>query len=132
MENKTVVAVGYYFSMFNTDEVEHINLTNVGRIKLNGEFYTVFKGRTFEDSEKVDTLMDGDIVELNLREYPIRKNIYLYDVTDYRLHMGDTDEEWDIDTLKEYPNFLGFADEHNELVRCDGRLDGLKVFDFNG
>ena len=57
---KKAVNVGYVFNIFDEKDLNGINLKEVGRdfVELHGDIYPLLCGETFEDSKKVDVLLD--------------------------------------------------------------------------
>ena len=57
---KKAVNVGYVFNIFDEKDLTGINLKEVGRVfvELHGDIYPLLCGETFEDSKKVDVLLD--------------------------------------------------------------------------
>ena len=60
-EEKIIVAVGTQFAL----SVISIGLQSVGRIDFGDYNYPIFKGCTFEESQKVDKLFDSGTVEVH-------------------------------------------------------------------
>ena len=51
--------VGYEFNIFDDEETSHISLKKTNDfVEVNGAFYPVYRGVTFEESQKVDALLD--------------------------------------------------------------------------
>ena len=63
------VGVGRVFQIVSGKDVRDIDLTDTGTIiEVNGERYPLLKGTTFEESEKIDVLLDNK-GELRLSDY---------------------------------------------------------------
>ena len=59
IEVKLAVGVGYEFAIINSDEVHGISLKNThSLVSVNDEVYPLYKGETFNDSKKIDEIMD--------------------------------------------------------------------------
>lgn len=64
MEKRIAVGVGYYFNLVSNQDVKHIELEETGTyLDINGKMYPLYKGTTFEESKKVDAVLDvvGDL-----------------------------------------------------------------------
>lgn len=66
MENRYAVAVGYNFGFIPSEDLSEIKLKEVGTVRYEGKNRTLYKGSTYEDSQKIDALLD------RYGEYPIR------------------------------------------------------------
>lgn len=58
MDNRYAVAVGYNFGLIPLEDLSEIKLKEAGAIRYEGKSRTLFKGETYEDSRKVDMLLD--------------------------------------------------------------------------
>lgn len=57
---RLAVGVGYEFMVVSSDLVRDIRLVRTNQLVLvNGETYSLYKGLEYEDSTKIDNLMDG-------------------------------------------------------------------------
>lgn len=69
--NKIAVAVGYSFGVVSKEDVKHINLSPIGKfVEVKDEIYELYTGNTFEDSGKIDSLLDG-IEEYSINKYSV-------------------------------------------------------------
>lgn len=67
------VKVGYYFNLFEEQEVSHISLEPTGsRVCVDGTIYPVYRGRTAEESKKIDLLLN-EIGDLPLKDYRVKE-----------------------------------------------------------
>ena len=56
---KKAVNVGYVFNVFDEKDLIGINLHEINAyVKFHGDIYKLNVGNTFEDSRKIDDLMD--------------------------------------------------------------------------
>lgn len=58
MDTRYAVAVGYKFGFIPSGDLSEIKLKEVGAIRFDGKNQALFKGETYEDSRKIDTLLD--------------------------------------------------------------------------
>ena len=67
------VKAGYSFNLFPEDDLSHISLeqTNV-KVRVDGETYPLYRGTNYEESQKIDSLLD-EHGELPIREYKVRE-----------------------------------------------------------
>ena len=57
---KLAVGVGYEFTITTSDMVNGIALKRTEKlVSVNGEIYTLYKGLDYEDSAKIDAIMDA-------------------------------------------------------------------------
>lgn len=60
-KEKIAVGVGYCFTVVHPERVAHIALKKTETIvEVNGDFLELYKGETFEESQKVDVLLDSE------------------------------------------------------------------------
>ena len=70
MSEKVALKSGYYFNIFDKDIVNaDLEITDT-RIKLNNQIYRIYRGKTFEDSQRIDDLFGNDM------GYPISEYKY--------------------------------------------------------
>lgn len=56
---KKAVNVGYSFNIFNPEQLEGIELKKMDVfVNFRGDIYPLYNGKTFEDSKKIDKLLD--------------------------------------------------------------------------
>ena len=69
--NQIVLKVGTEFILVDSENLEGINIEDTGRqVEVNGGVKNLFRGQTFEDSEKVDQLIDiGGHQVLKINDY---------------------------------------------------------------
>lgn len=69
--DKVAVCVGYSFNLFSTEETKHIKLKGTRvYVNVNGVIYELHSAISFEESTKVDLLLDLN-GELLIKEYRI-------------------------------------------------------------
>ncbi len=72
MENEIAVGVGYYFSLVNSEETSNIELVQTGSyVKIDGVEYPLYKATTYEDSKKLDNLLDKH-KEYSVKDYKVK------------------------------------------------------------
>ena len=72
--DKVAVCVGYSFNLFSIEETKHIKLKGTGGyVNVNGVNYELHSAISFEESIKVDRLLDlnGELLIKEYREYRI-------------------------------------------------------------
>ena len=66
------VSVGYYFAVVNDEVVKNINLRETGeKVRYEGMILPVFCGETYEDSVRVDRVLDI-YGQYNLSKYKVK------------------------------------------------------------
>ena len=59
-ENLIALGVGYSFIIVDVRDVTHISLKNTNsKVSVDGREYVLYKATTFEESQKVDDLIDS-------------------------------------------------------------------------
>lgn len=67
------VKVGHYFNLFEEQEVSHISLEPTGgRVCVDNIIYPLYRGRTAEESKKIDLLLN-EIGDLPLKDYRVKE-----------------------------------------------------------
>ena len=80
---KIAVGVGCVFSILHPDTVKAIKLKSTNTIvKVFNETFVLYKGETFEESQKVDALFDtGLFPQYNINDCRVDTEAKEYDVT---------------------------------------------------
>lgn len=53
------IRAGYEFNIFDDEELSHVSLDKTNSfVEVNGAYYAVYRGTTFEESQKIDALLD--------------------------------------------------------------------------
>lgn len=74
-ETKKALGVGLSFQLFNENEISHIDFKKSDTVvNVAGIEYNLYKGRTFEESKKIDILLDN-LKEINKEELLIKDYI---------------------------------------------------------
>lgn len=74
---------GYEFNIFDDEETSHISLKKTNDfVEIDGAFYPIYRGTTFEESQKVDTLLD-EKGGLSVSEYKV-SSPFQETITKYR------------------------------------------------
>ena len=85
--SKIAIGAGYGFAIVNSSDVKGIALKNTNQlVKVNGEIYPLYKGQTYEDSRKIDNVLDNCDNEMNIPTHIVNK----YSLT---LCKGESKEE---------------------------------------
>lgn len=71
IEVKIAIGVGEKFAIVNANDVKHIQLKNTGTlVESDGEWFALYKGVTFNESQKVDNFFDENSVnEMYINEH---------------------------------------------------------------
>lgn len=86
IEVRIAVGVGEKFAIVKTGDVKHILLKNTGTlVEVDGEWFALYKGETFNESQKVDKLFDENKV----------KEMYINDHL-YNRESEDDEDEYDV------------------------------------
>ena len=66
---KLAVGVGYYFTIVNSEEVRNIKLKSTNQcVVVEDVSYVLYKGETYEDSRKIDAILDKH-TEMSISEH---------------------------------------------------------------
>ena len=71
MERKIAVSAGYYFGIIEESKTKGIELVlafQKGYILKDNQEYQLYRGKTFDDSRKIDHILDG-ISEFKISDY---------------------------------------------------------------
>lgn len=69
-QKKIAVGVGYVFTVVDADLVQHINLVEtLTTVKVDNEYFVLHKGASYQDSLKVDELLDALDNEMQISDY---------------------------------------------------------------
>ena len=72
---KVAIGVGYYFAIVDSSEAKNIRLKQTNTlVNVEGETYMLYKGETFEESQKVDRLFDTGISTYPINDYIVKDN----------------------------------------------------------
>ena len=72
MEEKIAIKSGYYFKIFDKDEVSiELEKTDI-KVKYNDSIYNIYRATTLEDERKVDELFGNDMGNY-IDDYEVKK-----------------------------------------------------------
>lgn len=72
MNDKVAVKSGYYFLLFNKNEIpETFRKSNI-KVKLEEEIYDLYKGTSLEDERKIDAMF-GDRMGFPISEHELKE-----------------------------------------------------------
>ncbi len=68
------VGVGNFFALVESDDIKGIEIKKSNTIvKVGNEKYDLFKGETFNDSQKLDFLLDKN-KEFSIKKYSVKQH----------------------------------------------------------
>ena len=112
-EDYIAVAVGYNFGIVPSKELEGIQLKPSGAIKFENENWNLYKAATFDESRKIDVLLD------RFGEYPIKD----YQVEDFNQSFDTVKENSVWITI--YKDILGIEDNIDNITSICVQKDWL-------
>ncbi|MDO5714789.1 MAG: conjugal transfer protein, partial [Tissierellia bacterium] len=130
VEDKVAVKVGYYYALVDREKTKDIGLEETGsrvyprKDNPQGKVYTLYKGKSFEESQKIDSLFDemaSQMKDVNLRNlndvFTLEKE-GLFEISDDEV--TSFKEGYDIDVRS-----LGqqFPDYYNDLYVLNKNLE---------
>lgn len=74
MNERIAISVGYCFAIVEKTSTNHISLKKTDtKVFVDGESFDLYKGVTYEDSRKVDEILDRtDVQERDISQYTKR------------------------------------------------------------
>lgn len=72
MNNRVAVKSGYYFELFDKDEIPSTLEKMKQKVKVNNTKYDLYQGTNLEDERKIDTMF-GDKMEYSIDDYIVEK-----------------------------------------------------------
>ena len=138
LDNKIAVKVGYYYAIVDKEKVADIALEKTGtkiypsENNFEGKIYPLYRGTTFEESQKVDKLFDEIAVgmkEVNLTD--LNDLFYLNNQGLYEISRDTVTEEkagydFDISSFGEqFPNYYEDIYVSNKNLRIDDAMQNI-------
>lgn len=72
MNNRVAVKSGYYFELFDKDEIPSTLEKMKQKVKVNNTKYDLYQGTNLEDERKIDTMF-GDKMGYSIDDYIVEK-----------------------------------------------------------
>lgn len=67
--SEVALGVGYSFNLFHEEDVSHIDFKETGvKLSVDGNIYILHKATTYNESRKVDSLLDSN-GEMRVSDY---------------------------------------------------------------
>lgn len=73
MNNRVAVKSGYYFELFDKDEIPSTLEKMKQKVKVNNTKYDLYQGTNLEDERKIDTMF-GDKMGYSIDDYIVEKS----------------------------------------------------------
>ena len=70
---KVAVKSGYYFEIFNKDEIPSTLKKSDSKVELNNQVYDLYKGTSLEDERKIDSIF-GDRMGYFIDDYLVKES----------------------------------------------------------
>ena len=72
MNNKVAVKSGYYFEIFNKEEIPTTLVKSKQKVKINNIQYDLYQGMSLDDERKIDDMF-GDRMGYSIDDYIVEK-----------------------------------------------------------
>lgn len=72
MNDKVAVKSGYYFLLFNKNEIPETLKKSNTKVELGNQIYDLYKGTSLEDERKIDKMF-GDRMGFSISEHELKK-----------------------------------------------------------
>ncbi|HEO3244242.1 TPA: DEAD/DEAH box helicase family protein [Streptococcus agalactiae] len=137
-DNKIAVKVGYYYTVVDKEKVVDISLEQTGtkvypsKDNVEGRVYPLYRGTTFEESQKLDKLFDE--IAANMKETNLTDLNDLFYLNNQGLYEIDRDivteekEGYDFDISsfgEQFPNYYEDIYVSNKNLKIDGAMQNV-------
>lgn len=137
-DNKIAVKVGYYYAVVDKEKVADISLEQTGtkiypsNNNFEGKVYPLYRGTTFDESQKVDKLFDE--IAVSMKETDITRLNDLFYLNNQGLYEIDRDivteqkEGYDFDISsfgEQFPNYYEDIYVSNKNLKIDGAMQNI-------
>lgn len=138
VEDKIAVKVGIYYALVDKEKTKDIELEETGirvyprKENSQGKIYTLYKGKSFEDSRKIDSLFDEITAKMkeanltNLNDVLELEREGLFEITDDKVTKFE--EGYDIDFQsfnQQFPDYYNDIYVFNKNLEINGAYQNL-------
>ncbi len=138
VEDKLAVKVGYYYALVDKEKTKDIELEETGirvyprKENLQGKIYTLYKGKSFEDSKKIDSLFDEITAKMkeanltNLNDVLELEREGLFEITDDKVTKFEEDYDIDVQSFnQQFPDYYNDIYVFNKNLEINGAYQNL-------
>lgn len=137
-KDKIAVKVGFYYALVDKDKTKDIELEETGirvypgKENVEGKIYTLYKGKSFEDSRKIDSLFDEITVKMkgvnltNLNDVLELEREGLFEITDDKVTKFEEGYNIDVQSFGEqFPDYYNDIYVFNKNLEINGAYQNL-------
>ncbi|QKH80524.1 DEAD/DEAH box helicase family protein [Finegoldia magna] len=138
VEDKIAVKVGFYYALVDKDKTKDIELEETGirvyprKENSQGKIYTLYKGKSFEDSKKIDSLFDEITAKMkeanltNLNDVLELEREGLFEITDDKVTKFEEGYDIDVQSFnQQFPDYYNDIYVFNKNLEISGAYQNL-------
>ena len=138
VEDKLAVKVGYYYALVDKEKTKDIELEETGirvyprKENSQGKIYNLYKGKSFEDSRKIDSLFDEITVKMkevnltNLNDVLELEREGLFEITDDKVTKFEKGYDIDVQSFnQQFPDYYNDIYVFNKNLEINGAYQNL-------
>ena len=138
VEDKIAVKVGYYYALVDKEKTNDIELEETGirvyprKENSQGKIYTLYKGKSFEDSKKIDSLFDEITAKMkeanltNLNDVLELEREGLFEITDDKVTKFEEGYDIDVQSFnQQFPDYYNDIYVFNKNLEINGAYQNL-------
>lgn len=138
VEDKIAVKVGFYYALVDKEKIKDIELEETGirvyprKENSQGKIYTLYKGKSFEDSKKIDSLFDEITAKMkeanltNLNDVLELEREGLFEITDDKVTKFEEGYDIDIQSFnQQFPDYYNDIYVFNKNLEINGAYQNL-------
>lgn len=138
VEDKIAVKVGFYYALVDKEKIKDIELEETGirvyprKENSQGKIYTLYKGKSFEDSKKIESLFDEITAKMkeanltNLNDVLELEREGLFEITDDKVTKFEEGYDIDIQSFnQQFPDYYNDIYVFNKNLEINGAYQNL-------
>lgn len=138
VEDKIAVKVGFYYALVDKEKTKDIELEETGirvyprKENSQGKIYTLYKGKSFEDSRKIDSLFDEITVKMkevnltNLNDVLELEREGLFEIADDKVTKFEKGYDIDVQSFnQQFPDYYNDIYVFNKNLEINGAYQNL-------
>lgn len=142
VEDKIAVKVGFYYALVDKEKTKDIELEETGirvyprKENSQGKIYTLYKGKSFEDSRKIDNLFDEITAKMkeanltNLNDVLELEREGLFEITDDKVTKFEEGYDIDVQSFnQQFPDYYNDIYVFNKNLEINGAYQNLAHID---
>lgn len=138
VEDKIAVKVGFYYALVDKEKIKDIELEETGirvyprKENSQGKIYTLYKGKSFEHSRKIDSLFDEITVKMkevnltNLNDVLELEREGLFEINDDKVTKFEDGYDIDVRSFnQQFPDYYNDIYVFNKNLEINGAYQNL-------